>query len=77
MCRRNWADRDSVAHARDADADLVLDLQEKGAGVFHAPVLVGHEETRAGLDVIAALFNLQGQCQVMVGPMDPKYSLHL
>lgn len=77
VCWGGCAVYGDATYAGDTEAHLVLDFQKEGAGVLHTPILIGHNEPRARLDRVTALFNRQGQCEVMVGAMDMKYALHL
>ena len=77
VCWGGCAVDPDATYAGDTEAHRFLNSQKEGAGVLHTPLLIGHNKTGARPNRVAALFNRQGECEVMVGAMDMKYALHL
>jgi hypothetical protein len=45
--------RREVANRRDIDRYLVLDVQQKVAGILHAPILIRHDKAGARFHLVA------------------------
>jgi hypothetical protein len=44
----------------EVDADLLVDVDHEGAGIFEAPLDVGHDEGTDGMDLVAVDLHLHG-----------------
>src|ERR1700704_3969278 len=47
------------------DLDFLVDVDHEGAGIFEAPLYVGHDEGTYGMDLVAADLDLHGDVDLM------------